>query len=57
MLKGEKVILRPMRREYLEKYWEYRNDVELSLLSSEDPPMPMELERLENQEGERERCS
>ena len=47
MLKGDKVILRPMNRAYLEKYWEYRNDVELSLLSSEDPPMPMEMERLE----------
>lgn len=49
MLKGEKVILRPMSRAYLEKYWEYRNDVELSLFSSEDPPMPMEMERLERQ--------
>jgi RimJ/RimL family protein N-acetyltransferase len=46
MLKGEKVILRPMRREYLEKYGEYLNDVELLLLSSEAPPMPMEHERL-----------
>lgn len=47
MLKGDKVILRPMRREYLEKYFEYLNDVELLLLSSEDPPMPMEFERVE----------
>lgn len=46
MLKGEKVILRPMRREYLEKYGEYLNDVELQLFASEDPPMPMEHERL-----------
>jgi len=46
MLKGEKVILRPMRREYLEKYGEYLNDVELLLLSSDDVPMPMEQERL-----------
>ncbi|HML96857.1 MAG TPA: GNAT family protein [Tepidiformaceae bacterium] len=46
MLKGDKVILRPMRREYLEKYFEYRNDVELELLSSGEPPMPMEYERL-----------
>lgn len=49
MLKGEKVILRPMRREYLEKYFEHRNDVELQLLSSEDPPMPMELERIQRE--------
>jgi RimJ/RimL family protein N-acetyltransferase len=46
MLKGDKVILRPMRREYLEKYFEYQNDVELLLLSSESAPMPMEQERL-----------
>jgi RimJ/RimL family protein N-acetyltransferase len=46
MLKGDKVILRPMRREYLEKYFEFRNDVELELLSSSESPMPMEYERL-----------
>ena len=46
MLKGEKVILRPMRREYLEKYQEYLNEVDLLLLSSDEPPMPMEMERL-----------
>jgi RimJ/RimL family protein N-acetyltransferase len=46
MLKGEKVVLRPMRREYLEKYTEFRNDVELQLLSSEDPPMPIEYDRV-----------
>lgn len=47
MLKGDKVILRPMRREYLEKYFEYQNDVELQLLGSAESPMPMEYERLE----------
>lgn len=46
MLKGDKVILRPMKREYLEKYGEYLNDVELLLLSSSEAPMPMEHERL-----------
>jgi RimJ/RimL family protein N-acetyltransferase len=46
MLKGDKVILRPMKREYLEKYGEYLNDVELLLLSSDEAPMPMEYERL-----------
>jgi|KBSSwiStaDraftv2_1062776.scaffolds.fasta_scaffold1417689_1 RimJ/RimL family protein N-acetyltransferase len=49
MLKGDKVVLKPMRREYLEKYAEFLNDVELLLLSAEEPPMPMELERLERQ--------
>jgi len=47
MLKGDNVILRPMRREYLERYFEFRNEVELELLSSGEPPMPMELERLQ----------
>lgn len=49
MLKGEKVILRPMKREYLEKYGEYLNDPELLLLSSDEAPMPMEHERLVKQ--------
>ena len=35
-----------MRREFLEKYTEFRNDVELQLLSSEDPPMPIEYDRV-----------
>jgi len=46
MLKGEKIILRPMRRDYLEKYTEFLNDVELLLLASDGPPMPMEYERV-----------
>lgn len=49
MLKGDKVILKPMRREYLERYYEFLNEVDLQLLSSEDPPMPMEYERLVKQ--------
>ena len=47
MLKGDKVILRPMRREYLDKYQEYLNEVDLLLLSSADVPMPMEIERVQ----------
>ncbi len=46
MLKGDKVILKPMRRDMLEKYAEYLNDVELLLLAGEAAPMPMEYERL-----------
>jgi len=46
MLKGDKVILRPMKREYLDKYLEYQNDVELQLLSSAEAVLPMEYERL-----------
>lgn len=46
MLKGDKVILRPMRRDYLERYTEFLNDVELLLLSSDSAPMPMEHDRV-----------
>ncbi|MEO8539115.1 MAG: GNAT family protein [bacterium] len=46
MLKGDKVILKPMRRDYLDRYNEFLNDVELLLLSSDSAPMPMEYERL-----------
>ncbi len=46
MLKGDKIILRPMRREYLDKYWEYQNDVELQLLAGSGAVLPMEYERL-----------
>lgn len=46
MLKGDKVVLRPMRREYLARYGEFLNDIELQLLSSDEAPMPMEHERL-----------
>lgn len=46
MLKGEKIILRQMRRDYLEKYTEFLNDIELLLLSSDGAPMPMEYDRV-----------
>jgi len=47
VLKGERVILRPMRREYFGKLSDYANDVELSLLASAEPPLPTEVERLQ----------
>ena len=46
MLKGDKVILRPFKREYLDKYFDYRNDVELQLLAGSEAVLPMEYERL-----------
>ncbi len=46
MLKGERTILRPMRREYLERLLEYHNDVELQLLGGEDVPIPLTPEHL-----------
>jgi len=45
MLKGDKVILRAMRREDLELYNSYKNDIEIGLLASDDPPAPFELPR------------
>jgi len=47
MLKGDRVVLRPMRPEDLERYAEFKNDVEVELLGSGDVPAPMELGRLQ----------
>lgn len=47
MLKGDKVILRPMRPDDLERYAEFKNDVEVELLGSGDVPGPTELGRLQ----------
>ncbi|HMO53815.1 MAG TPA: GNAT family protein [Tepidiformaceae bacterium] len=46
MLKGDKVILRPMKRDYLDKYHEHQNDVELQLLAGSEAVLPMEFDRL-----------
>lgn len=46
MLKGDKVILRPMKRDYLDKYFDYQNDVELLLLAGSEGVLPMEYDRL-----------
>ncbi|GIW14108.1 MAG: N-acetyltransferase [Tepidiforma sp.] len=46
MLKGERTILRPMRRDYLERLLEFHNDVELQLLGGEDVPVPLTPEHL-----------
>jgi len=47
MLKGEKVILRAMRREDLPRLLQFNNDVEVELAGGGDPPMPQSLDRLE----------
>lgn len=47
MLKGDRVVLRPMRPEDLERYAEFKNDVEVELLGSGDLLAPMELGRLQ----------
>ncbi|MGH2634163.1 MAG: GNAT family N-acetyltransferase [Tepidiformaceae bacterium] len=40
MLKGEKAVLRAIHPEDIDRYAEFRNDVELELLASIEPPLP-----------------
>lgn len=49
MLKGERVILRGIRRDDLTRLWEFNNDPEVEVAGGGDPPMPQSLERLEAQ--------
>ena len=48
MLKGQKALLRAMRRDDLPRLCAFNNDVEVELAGGGDPPMPQTLERLEN---------
>jgi RimJ/RimL family protein N-acetyltransferase len=47
VLKGEKVILRAIKREDLQRQWVFNNDLEIEILGGGDPPEPQALERLE----------
>src|SRR5690242_17816534 len=47
MLKGEKVILRAMMRDDLERLCQFNNDVEVEVAGGGDPPMPQSLARLQ----------
>jgi RimJ/RimL family protein N-acetyltransferase len=47
MLKGERVTLRPFRREDIARWHEFTNDVEIELLSGGDVPRPQVLEAIE----------
>jgi RimJ/RimL family protein N-acetyltransferase len=47
MLRGEKVLLRAVKREDLQRQWVFNNDIEFELLGGGDPPEPQALERLE----------
>jgi RimJ/RimL family protein N-acetyltransferase len=47
MLKGEKVILRAMRRDDLERLCQFNNDVEVEVAGGGDPPIPQSLARLQ----------
>jgi len=46
MFHGERVTLRPMLESDLPTYLEYRNDIDLHFLSSDDPPTPITIENL-----------
>jgi RimJ/RimL family protein N-acetyltransferase len=47
MLQGNRVTLRPIRRDDLEAMCRFNNDVEVELAGGGDPPMPQSLERLQ----------
>jgi RimJ/RimL family protein N-acetyltransferase len=47
MLKGEKVTLRAMKREDIQRQWAFNNDVEFEILGGGDPWEPQSLARLE----------
>jgi RimJ/RimL family protein N-acetyltransferase len=47
MLTGEKVTLRALRREDLERLCQFNNDVEVELSGGGDPPIPQSLARLQ----------
>ncbi len=47
MLKGEKVILRAMTRDDLERLCQFNNDAEVEIAGGGDPPMPQSLARLQ----------
>lgn len=49
MLKGQRVILRSIRRDDLARQCEFNNDVEVELAGGGDPPMPQSLARLESE--------
>jgi RimJ/RimL family protein N-acetyltransferase len=47
MLKGEKLVLRPYRREDVPLIWQFRVDVEVELAGGGDPPKPITLQQVE----------
>ena len=47
MLQGEKVLLRAMTRDDLERLCEFNNDVDVEVAGGGDPPMPQTLARLQ----------
>ena len=43
MLKGQRLILRSVRRDELPILWKFANDYEVELAGGGDPPMPVSL--------------
>ena len=46
MLRGKRVYLRALRRDDLERIWQFNNDLDVELAGGGDPPMPQSFERL-----------
>jgi RimJ/RimL family protein N-acetyltransferase len=49
LLRGEKVVLRAMRREDTDLLWRFENDPEFHIAGGGDPPVPVPLERLQRE--------
>lgn len=47
MIRGERLTLRALRRDDLERLCAFNNDLEVELAGGGDPPMPQSLERLQ----------
>jgi len=47
MLHSERVVLRALQRQDLQRLVEFNNDLEVELAGGGDPPMPQSLERLQ----------
>ncbi len=47
MLQGKRVVLRALKREDLERWWSFNNDLEVELAGGGDPPMPQSFARLQ----------
>jgi RimJ/RimL family protein N-acetyltransferase len=47
MLQGQRVLLRSMTRDDLERLCQFNNDLDVELAGGGDPPMPQSLERLQ----------
>lgn len=47
MLQGERVLLRPHRREDVPRVWEFRTSLEVELAGGGDPPKPITLQQVE----------